>query len=137
MLLLKKHNGDFFSPAAAAPAVVADSCDWPADPFADPAVDQAGDIAPCPRCAPGHDGRRNFVWLDRFGGHHCPDCEFPPSLAMVDRIVFVGPERPGDERVMLDMTEKLFPILEQEFFRRLAERRQKNHDAAAHDDFLD
>lgn len=136
MRLLKKHNEEIFLPAAAA---VADSAgmaeDWiDGEPLA---AEPAGDVAPCTRCATGHDGRRNFVWLDRFGGHHCPDCEFPPSLAMVARIAFVGPERPGGERMMLDVTKKLLPLLQQEFFRRLAERRQKNHDAAGHDDFLD
>lgn len=141
MQLLKKHGENFFSPATAVQAAVADQSDWPVDPFAESAdaetadapaqPEPAGDVMPCAACTAGHEGCRNFVWLDRYGGHHCPDCAFPPSLGMVGRIVFVGPERPGGERMMVDMTKKLLPILEAEFFRRVAAKRQAALDAAA------
>jgi len=102
------------------------------DAFEYPTREPAGDVEPCEACTRGHGQGKNFVWLDRFGGHHCPDCAFPPSLGMVARIVWVAePPADGAERQMVDLTKKLLPILEAEFFRRVASKRQAAYAEAA------
>lgn len=78
----------------------------------------AGSVQACAECGAA------FLWLDRAGGHHCSDCEFPPSLAMVDRIVKLETEggdangRDGVERTMVDVTDFCWPILEKNFWAR-------------------
>jgi hypothetical protein len=66
-------------------------------------VEPAGVVDRCGKCG------ADFLWLDHEGGHHCPVCEEPPSLAMVERVVrvFVGS---GGERLMEDRTEMCMPI---------------------------